>query len=569
MRHRHGRLWIAIAIAAVAGSWLRITAQSPNPKIDVLTNRYDIARTGANLRETVLETRNVSAAQFGKIFEREVDGDIYAQPLVKTNVRIPGVGLRDVVYIATVNNSLYAFDADSSTQSQPYWHVTNRVLGQPVPKRDVTDLPPDQEYRNFERDIGIIATPVIDDQSGTIYVVANSKSDGKYHFRLHAFDLATGREKSEMHSPMEIQASYVGNGAANEDGKIVFHPRKMLNRPGLLLINDVLYLAFASHLDGEPKYEGHGWIMAYDAKSLKQLAAVCTTPDGIQGGIWQSGVGLAADPREGAPFPLIYAVAANGSVGGRNFAQSILQLYPGSLMSVKQAYAPAEQAYQNDNDLDLSTGPVLLPDLPFVLGCSKDGKCYLVDRSNMQLVQEFTAGMNSYGGERPSNIHGAPVVWKDSANNWRLYVWGEEDFLRAFQFDGRRFQPAGTSTMRAPKNSMPGGILSLSANGSAAGSAILWASLPLKGDANMGTVPGMVRAFDAANVEHELWNSEQEGARDRLGMFAKFCPPVVANGKLYMATFADPASSGRPPVPNKLVVYGLLNGSVRPPSTDQ
>jgi hypothetical protein len=239
------------------------------------------------------------------------------------------------------------------------------------------------------------------------------------------------------------------------------------------------------------------------------------------------------------------------------------------MTSVKQAYTPPEQAYQNDNDLDLSTGPVLLPDMPYVLGCSKDGKCYLVDRSNMRLVQEFPVGTNTYGGERPSNIHGAPVVWKDSANNLRLYVWGEEDFLRAFQFDGRRFQGAGKSTMRAPEKSMPGGILSLSANGNSAGSAILWASVPLKGDANMGTVPGIVRAFDAANVEQELWNSEQESGRDGLGMFAKFCPPVVANGKLYMATFADPASAGKPVAPNKLVVYGLLNGSIRPAVTDQ
>ncbi len=538
-------------------------------RVDVLTNRYDIARTGANLRETALHSGNVSQAQFGKVFERDVDGDIFAQPLVKTNVNIPNVGPRDVVYVATLNNSLYAFDAASPAQSLPYWHVTSKVLGEPVPKSQVTDMPPDQEYRNFESTIGIVATPVIDDQTSTIYVVAQSVSAGEYHFRLHAFDLATGREKAEMHSPVEIQASYSGNGAASEDGRIRFKARKMLNRPGLLLINGVLYLAFASHLDGEPKFEGHGWIMAYDAKSLHQLAAVCTTPDGIQGGIWQSGVGLAADPREGAPFPLIYAVVANGSVGGRNFAQSILQLYPGPLLSVKQAFTPAEHAYQNDQDLDLSTGPVLLPDLPLVVGCSKDGKCYVVDRSNMSLVQEFQAGSNSYGGERPSNIHGAPVVWRDADNKLHLYVWGEEDFLRAFQFDGHRFQPAGKSTMRSPEKSMPGGMLSLSANGNAAASAILWASIPISGDANMGTVAGMLRAFDAAHVEKELWNSEQNGGRDHLGMFAKFCPPVVANGRVYMATFAEPSTGGQPGARNKLVVYGLLSGSTSPTTTSQ
>jgi outer membrane protein assembly factor BamB len=490
-----------------------------------------------------------------------VDGDIYAQPLIKTNVNIPKLGVRDVVYIATVNNSLYAFDADSPGQAQPYWHVTAKELGDPVPQSAVTDMPPDQEYKNFETKIGIVATPVIDDKTETIYVVANSVRDGQYHFRLHAFDLATGREKAEMHSPVEIEASYLGNGASNEDGRIQFRPRKMLNRPGLLLMNGVLYVAFASHLDGEPQFDGHGWVMAYDASSLKRLNVLCTTPDGIQGGIWQSGTGIAAEMREGSPFPLIYAVVGNGSVGGRNFAQSILQLYPGTLLSVKQAFTPPEQAFQNDNDLDLSTGPVLLPDLPLVIGCSKDGNCYLVDRNNMHLVQEFRAGANSYGGVRPSNIHGAPVLWWDNNHRLQLYVWGEEDFLRNFQFDGRRFQPGTKSAMRAPENSMPGGTLTLSANGSTPGSAIVWASLPLNGDANMGTVPGILRAFDAANVQKEIWNSEQADRRDRVGMFAKFCPPVVANGKVYLASFAMPVKHGQTAPPNKLVVYGLLDGA--------
>ncbi|HEY3841277.1 MAG TPA: hypothetical protein VGL72_32120 [Bryobacteraceae bacterium] len=551
------RTFIAMVVLTAS---VAIPAQPPAQKVDVLTNRYDPGRSGVNLRETSLTAKNISAAQFGKIFEREVDGDMYAQPLIKTNVNIPGVGTRDVVYVATVNNSLYAFDAESPGQSQPYWHVTSKVLGQPVPKSAVTDLPKDQEYLNFDSKIGIVATPVIDDQSNTIYVVNQSVTGTDYHFHIHAFDLATGREKSEMHSPIEIQAAISGNGVANEEGRIRFRSRKMLNRPGLLLMEGVLYLAFTAHLDGEPKFDRHGWIMAYQASPLKQLAVVCTTPDGIQGGVWQSGVGLAAERRDNTPYPLIYSVVANGSVGGRNFAQSILQLYPGELLSVKQAFTPTEQAYQNDNDLDLSTGPVLLPDLPFILGCSKDGKCYLVDRVNMHLVQEFRAGTNSYGGDRQPNVHGAPVLWRDTYNNLQLYVWAEEDFLRGFQFDGQRFQAAGKSGMRAPENSMPGGMLTLSANGKTLGSAVLWASLPISGDANMGTVPGILRAFDAANIGTELWNSEQSGGRDHLGMFAKFCPPVVANGKVYMATFAQPQKSGKT-TPNKLVVYGLLNGS--------
>jgi outer membrane protein assembly factor BamB len=549
-----------VSLALRASLALAVPVLASALAVDVLTNRYDIARTGANLRETALCVKNISSAQFGKLFEREVDGDVYAQPLIKTAVRIPNVGLRDVVYVATTNNSLYAFDADTPSAAQPFWHVTRSALGDPVPRAKVTDLPPDQEYLNFDSQIGIVATPVIDDQTGTIYVVAQSTSGGDYRFRLHAFDLATGREKTELHSPVEVQAAYLGNGIGSEDGRIRFRPRKMLNRPGLLLVDGVLYLAFTAHLDGEPSFDAHGWVLAYGAKSLKQISVLCTTPDGIQGGIWQSGGGLSAERRDGSPYPLIYAVSANGSVGGRNFSQSILQLFPGPLMSVKQTFTPAEQAYQNDRDLDLSTAPLLLPGLPLVVACSKEGRCYVVDRSNMRLVQDFQASMNSYGGERPANIHGTPVAWRDANNNLWLYVWGEEDFLRAYQFDGQRFAAAGKSTMKAPEKSMPGGMLTLSANGPALDSAVLWASLPLQGDANAGTVPGILRAFDASHPEKELWNSEQNGARDRVGMFPKFCPPVVANGKVYMATFAPPAKGGGGGR-NKLVVYGLLRSS--------
>ncbi len=537
-----------------------LRSQSTPAGVDVLTHRYDTWRTGANLSETVLTARNVAGQHFGKIFEREVDGDIYAQPLIKTGVVVPGVGIRNVVYVATVNNSLYAFDADSARASKPLWRVQKDIFGEPVPKQEVVDLPPNLDYLNFDTKVGIVATPVIDPDTSTIYVVAYSKVANQHRFRLHAFDLASGREKTEMHSPMVIEACYLGNGVRNVDGMIRFDPRKMLNRPALLLVDGFLYLAFTSHLDGEPKFDYHGWIMAYNASTLKQVSVVNTTPDGIQGGIWQSGGGLAAERRDGT-YALIYATVANGSVGGRNFGESLMQLYPGELMSTKQVFTPSNHEYLNDRDLDLSTAPLLIPDMPLAIACSKEGKCYVVNRSDMHLVQEFMAGVNAYGGERPSNIHGAPVSWRDNRNNLRLYVWGEEDYLRAFQFDGLRFVGAGKSKMRAPEKSMPGGMLSLSSNGSIEGSAVVWASVPLSGDANAATVEGILRAFDAADVEKELWNSSVNEARDRLGMFAKFCPPVVANGKVYMATFAEPAKAGQPRQPNKLVVYGVLPGN--------
>jgi hypothetical protein len=160
------------------------------------------------------------------------------------------------------------------------------------------------------------------------------------------------------------------------------------------------------------------------------------------------------------------------------------------------------------------------------------------------------------GTGRASNIHGTPVLWRDSNNALFIYVWGEEDFLRSYRFDGKRFVLAGHSQFPAPANSMPGGALTVSTNGTTPDTGVVWASLPIKDDANNDTVPGVLRAFNTADLSHELWDSEQNAGRDRLGMFAKFCPPVVANGKVYVATFSPPAAA--PYGPGKLVVYGLL-----------
>src|ERR1700728_2171232 len=429
MTNRTSKLMLVVCLLNVFAQIIR--AQVAPAGVDVLTHRYDTWRTGANVSETVLNTKTVTGQHFGKISEREVDGDIYAQPLLKSGVIVPGVGARNIVYVATVNNSLYAFDAEASGDTKPLWCAKKDVFGEPVPKQEVVDLPANQEYLNFDTKVGIVATPVIDPDTSTIYVVAYSKNGNEHRFRLHALNMANGKEKTEMHSPMVIEASYLGNGVGSVEGKIRFDPRKMLNRPALLLADGVLYLAFTSHLDGEPKFDYHGWIMAYDAKTLKQLAVVNTTPDGIQGGVWQSGGGLAAEKRD-KTYPLIYAVVSNGSVGGRNYSQSLMQLYPGALMSTKQVFIPNNHEYLNDRDLDLSTAPLLIPDLPLAIACSKDGKCYVVDRSNMRLVQEFPAGVNSYGGERTSNIHGAPVVWRGNKGILRLYVCGEECYVRAF-----------------------------------------------------------------------------------------------------------------------------------------
>jgi len=549
---------LVVAVAALLPFLSASGPEAKAPLVDVLTNRYNNWRSGCNTGETLLTAKNVNGQQFGKLFERDVDGDIYAQPLVKNGVKIPNLGARNVVYVATTNNNLYAFDADLPQTGDPYWHVGKDILGDPVPRADVSDLKPPDQYLNFEHNIGVVATPVIDAATNTIYIVAKSRYSGGYRHRLFAFDLATGHERKDLGSPVTIEPTAIGNGVGNVDGKIQMRSRKLVNRAALLLQDGILYVAFGAHSDGEPRFDYHGWIVAYDAHTLRQVAALCTTPDGIQGGIWQSGAGLAAESREGI-YPLIYAVVGNGSAIGRNIGQSILQMYPGELMSAKQIFTPSNVGEMNDLDLDLSTGPLLFPDLPFMLACTKDGKCYIVDRTNMHLVQELEAAKNSVGTGRASNIHGTPVLWRDSNNALFIYVWGEEDFLRSYRFDGKRFVAAGRGPFPAPANSMPGAALSISTNGTASESGVLWASLPVKDDANNATVPGVLRAFSTADISRELWDSEQNAGRDRLGMFAKFCPPVVANGKVYVATFAPPV--GAPAGPGKLVVYGLLPAS--------
>ena len=288
---------------------------------------------------------------------------------------------------------------------------------------------------------------MIDDATKTIYVVAKSKARVNTLNRLFAFDIATGRQKTEMGSPAVIAPTAMGNGVGTVDGKLTMDAASCSTGR----VCCCRTASFTSRL-ARMATESRGltitaWIVAYDAHNLHQLAALCTTPDGIQGGVWQSGAGLSAEPRDGT-FAVIYAAIGNGSTGGRNVGQSIVQLYPGELLSVKQSFTRANAGEMNDLDLDISTGPLLFPDLPFMMSCTKDGKCYVLDRTNMHLLQELQAATNSLGSGRPANIHGTPVTWRDANNNLFIYLWAEEDYLRAYRFDGKRFVSAGRTAIR-------------------------------------------------------------------------------------------------------------------------
>jgi hypothetical protein len=517
-------------------------------QVNVWTHRYDNARTGSNLAETQLNTSNVNPNQFGKLFSYAVDGDIYTQPLVIRGVSIPGKGTHNVVYVATNNNGVYAFDADNNlgANSQALWYTSfNGPAITPVPAADMlaTFIP------NLSP-IGIMGTPVIDQSTQTMYLVARTKetsgSNVAYRQRLHALDISTGAEK--FGGPVLIQASVSGVGYDSVGGVVTFNPLKEHQRVGLALANGNVYIAWASAGDSDPY---HGWVIAYNATTLQQIGALCVTPDGQRAGIWQSGQPLSIDASGN-----LYVATGNGTFDGvRNFGESILKLNA-NLSSVLDWFTPDNWSFLNSLDLDLgSAGVLLLPGTNDLVGAGKEGRLYLLNRGSLghtqvgngQIVQTFQI---TGGG----NIHGAPAFWNGPSGPW-VYVWGEQDNLKAFAFDGSVFNttPISQSINPAPPG-MPGGFLTISANGSQAGSAILWASIPYAEDANIDIVSGVLRAFDATDLTRELWNTRMVPARDDLGNFAKFVPPTIANGRVYLASFSS-----------RLHVYGPL-GSV-PPQT--
>ena len=546
--------------------------------IDVLTNRYENSRVGVNAKETVLNTKSVSIPTFGKLFARTVNGDLYAQPLVVSDLTIGGMK-RDVVFLATSRNWVYAYDAEHPEEVLPLW---SRNLGTPVPRDDIFP-----GYLNFAGEIGITSTPVIERDGkggGTLYVVAKTRTveDGNKSLRyeIHALNILTGRNRAVHGKPVVIAAS-VRNA---KRGIVEFDARWHLNRAGLLLLKGVLYLAFGSHGDVG---EFYGWIMAYDAHTLAQLAVCNTAPDWGQGGIWQSGTGLAGDA-EG----FVYAVVGNGAAPSNNlkknppvpepvsirkpdYGNAILKLElvrrkRGATLKIVNWFTASDTMLLNETDNDFLGGPVLFeaPPVPgssgqFVLGGGKDGKFYLGDRTHLG---KFMPGSNTaiLQAERlcAFHIHGAPVVFKKSDSEIVAYVWSEKDFLQAFEFTGKKFdsRPLSTSVYGLPQDElrMPGGILSVSSNGTQDGSGIVWASHPTDDDGMNKTVKGTLRAYDARDLNNELWNSDMDAeGSDRVGTLAKFCPPVVANGKVYMATFS-----------RELVVYGLFSETGRLPRSN-
>jgi len=503
-------------------------AYALSAQVSVTTNRNDNLGTGANLQETILTAASVNPAGFGKLFNLPVQGSVFGQPLYLTGIEIPGRGKHNVVYLATMDDHVYAFDADSP--GPPLWHrdLTNPSAGIiPVPIVDITN----NNNLNLVGNVGILSTPVIDPATNTLYLVARTKEPAGYIQRIHALDIRSGKDRVP---PVVIAAQIKSLANDAIDGYLHFNSKTNSQRSALTLTNGTVVIAWASHEDIGPY---HGWIMAYSAKDLKQVAVLCVTPKGKEGGIWQSGRGAAVDS-DGA----IYFQTGNGDWNGTtDFGESLLKLrIRDNNFEIVDYFTPTDYAALNKRDADFgSSGPFLIPNRNIVICGDKHGVLTLLNPTDLGKLSSNPIQALPVNGGRVLN---GPAWWHDF-----LYIWGEADVLKSFHFNGTTLDPTAAAKGKSGSHGSPGGALSISADGSKSGTAIVWAMLTIDKSADHGNAPGILRAFDAESLE-ELWNSEQNPDRDRLGTLVKFVPPTVANGKVYAVTYD-----------NAVNVYGLVS----------
>ena len=502
---------------------------------DVLTYHYSVFRQGSTQQETTLTPSNVTSNSFGKVGFYSTDGKVDAQPLYINKQSIGGA-LVNTLYVVTENDSVYAFGASNGRQ---YWHVS--VLGSGETPSD------DHGCSQISPQIGITATPVIDKSmgpfgDGAMYLVAMSKdSSGHYHQRLHALDLRTGAELSG--SPVEIAATYPGTGDGSQNGQVIFNPAQFAERAALLEYGGTIYLAFTSHCDQRPYT---GWIMAYNARTLQQTAVLDITPNGNEGAVWMAGSGLAADS-----VGNIYLLAGNGTfdttlnaqgfpING-DYGNGFVKLSTsGGTLAVADYFDMYNTVQESNADIDLgSGGAIVLPDITdnngvahhLAVGAGKDHNIYVVNRDNMG---KWNANNNNNAYQVLTGVLPGGVWSKPSYFNNTVYYGCVSDHLKAFTFSNALLGSSPTS-QSANTFPYPGTFPLITSNQGS--NAIVWAV------ANSN--PAVLYAFDATNLAHELYDSNQaSGGRDHFGNGNKFITPIVANGQVFVGTTTGVAVFG-------------------------
>jgi Chitobiase/beta-hexosaminidase C-terminal domain len=559
-RSRALKLFSALSLPVLFLLGWTATAQ-----ISVVTQHYDIARVGANTSETILTPANVNFRQFGKLFSHSVDGYVYAQPLYVPGVTMgagtPQAGTKhNVVFIATENDSVYAFDADSNATAAnavPLWQITLLDAAHGAAAGARVMFSTDIHTTDIVPTIGITGTPVIDLSTGTLYVVGKSKESNVFVQRLHALSITNGAEK--FGGPVQLAASVPGNGTGSVSGTLHFDPYWENQRAGLLLLHGIIYIGFGAHEDMGP---WHGWILAYNASTLRQTGVWCSTPNGYRGGIWGAGTGLSADVPDpvGHPFGRMFTATGNGKfdavpnyTNAMDYGDSVVKLdlangVPTMISSGKTVgddFTPFNQAALDTSDQDQgSGGTLLLPNSAsggqhLIVQAGKTGRVYILNQENL-------------GGYHPTNkvdseqktatrpVYSVPAYW-----NGHAYFWASTDFLRAFSFVNGVISSTSVSAS-AEFSNFPGSTPVISANGNTNG--IVWNILS-ENFATRGNA--ILQAHDAANVSKLLYSSDQDLARDNPGAAVKFTVPTVANGKVYVGA------------EYQISVYGLLNGATQ------
>ena len=535
--------WLALAAVLMAASPVLAT--------DVLTFHNDNARTGLNDHETILTPTNVNQDSFGLLFNLSADGKVDAQPLYVSSVPIQGAGRKNVVIVATEHDSVYAFDADAGTL---YWHVS-LLVGNEVPSdnRGCDQVTPE---------IGITSTPVIIRESGnpgTVYLVAMSKANGKkgsvYHQRLHALSVTDGSELAG--SPVEVEASFPGKGPGNNGSRhVIFNPANYKERAALLLHNNIVYTAWASHCDIAPYT---GWIIGYHVNSLARVMVLNVDPngqptspflpDGSGNSFWGGGAGFSVDNNG-----FLYGLTANGPFGdlGANgfpengdYGDTFLKLSAQTL-AVVDYFTPYNQAQEAASDIDLgSGGTLILPKMStasgeivhLAVGAGKDGNIYVVNRNRMGKINLKTSD-NSNVYQDIQDALGGSIFGSPAYFNGYLFYGPVNATLKQFTFhDGLLSTSARSAT--ANNFGYPGTSPSVSSSGSEFG--IVWAY------ENASSGNAVIHAYNALDLTQELYSSAQApNNRDTFGKGNKFVVPTICNGKVFVAS------------QNSVGVFGLL-----------
>jgi hypothetical protein len=554
--------------------------------LGVFTYHNDLSRDGANTQEYALAPAMITTATFGKLFSCPVDGAVYTQPLWVPGVTINGA-VRNVIYVATQHDSVFALDADANPCVQ-LWQASllDSAHGGTAGEGPVTWNDVGYCYGDIYPEVGVTGTPVIDPTTNTIYLVSASEgnptnpgncsnSTAAFYHKLHALDITTGNEK--FNAPVIIAATVPGTGDGSSGGVVSFTSQFHHNRSGLALGGGTVYVPFAAHEDATPY---HGWLFGYSNSDLKVPPSVFnTTPNGVfipnvggaDGGIWGAGGAPAVDS-EGD----IYVATGNGvfdqgtgmSLQG-DYGDSVLNLSPptapGASMQVNGWFSPDDEYNLEGGDVDLGSGaPVLLPDQTvgpqhLLVQLGKDGVIYLINRDSMGFFNASTNQVVQYF-QATTGFWGTPALWQNN-----LYFAGAGDVLKQFTFDPSTGFNTTSSSQSSISFGFPDASPSVSSQGSSNG--IVWAidaglygyaspnAPPVNGQAvncypapipATCTGPAILHAYNATNLAVEYWNSSIAGLRDQAGNAVKFVPPTIANGKVYVSTRTE------------VDVYGLL-----------